>query len=81
MTVAIGNFNDGRKLLNYPKYTKNSDLDHLHVFKRAIKINGVTQEGTKITYFQWTLWDTNSAWEDNFVNSHPKFVVGLGKCT
>jgi hypothetical protein len=27
MMVAIRNFNGGRKLLNYPKYTKNSDLD------------------------------------------------------
>jgi hypothetical protein len=62
MMVAIGNFNGGKKLLNYPKYTENSDLDaHVCVFKQAIKFNGVTQEGTKITYFRCTLWDTTSA--------------------
>ncbi len=81
MIVTIGKFNGGRKLLNYPKYTKNLDLDAcVCVFKETIKINGVTQKGTKITYFQWTLWDTTSVWEKNFVNSHPKFVVGLGEC-
>jgi hypothetical protein len=82
MTITIGNFNGGKKLLNCPKYTKNSDPNaHVRVFKQTIKIKGVTQEGTKITYFQWTFWDIALVWEDNFVNSHPKFVVGLGECT
>ncbi len=30
------------------------------LFKQAIKVNGVTQERTKIAYFQWTLWDMAS---------------------
>jgi hypothetical protein len=69
--VAVGNSNGGKKLLNYPKYIKNSNLDtHVHVFKQAIKVNGVTQEGTKIMYFQWTLWDTPLTRGDNFVNNH-----------
>jgi hypothetical protein len=52
MMVTIGNSNGGRKLLNYPKYTNNSNPDAcVHVFKQVIQINGVTQEGTKITSF------------------------------
>jgi hypothetical protein len=48
MIVTIGNFNGGKKLLNYPKYTKNLDLDAcVCVFKETIKINGVTQKGYK----------------------------------
>jgi hypothetical protein len=42
------------------------------VFKQAIKVNGVTQEGIKIVYFQWTFQDMALAWGDNFVNSHSK---------
>jgi hypothetical protein len=42
MLITTGNFDGGRKLLNYPKYTKNSDPDtHVHVFKQVIKVNGV----------------------------------------
>jgi hypothetical protein len=42
MTIAIGNFDKGKKLLNYLEYTKNSDPNvHVHVFKQAIKVNGV----------------------------------------
>jgi hypothetical protein len=75
--VAVGNFNGGKKLLNYPKYTKISNPDtHVRVFKQAIKVNGVTQEGTKITYFQWTLWDTTLAWGDNFVDNHLDCTFG-----
>jgi hypothetical protein len=40
------------------------------VLKQTIKVNGVTQEGTKIAYFRWTLWDMTSAWGNNFVNNH-----------
>jgi hypothetical protein len=69
MTV-VNNYDGGRKLLNYPKYIKNSNRNaHVRVFKQVIKVNGVTQEGTKIVYFQWrcgtwlqlrvtTLWTT-----------------------
>jgi hypothetical protein len=65
----------GRKLLNYPKYTKNLDPNaHVHVFKQAIKVNGVTQECTKFVYFQWTLQDMTLTWEDNFVNNHPDYT-------
>jgi hypothetical protein len=39
------------------------------VFKQAIKVNGVTQEGTKLVYFQWMLRDTTLTWGDNFVNN------------
>jgi hypothetical protein len=49
MMVVAKEFDGGRKLPNYPKYTKNSYLDaHVHVFKQAIKVNGVTHEGTKL---------------------------------
>jgi hypothetical protein len=49
---AEKNLVEGTKLLNYPKCTKNSNLDaHVCVFKQAIKVNGITQEGTKIVYF------------------------------
>jgi hypothetical protein len=57
--------------MNYPKYTKNLDPDaHVRVFKQTIKINNVTKEGTKITYFQLMLQDTTLAWGDDFVNIH-----------
>jgi hypothetical protein len=52
MKVIARSSNGSKKLLNYLEYTKNLDLDvHLHVFKQAIKINSVTQEGTKVVYF------------------------------
>jgi hypothetical protein len=51
--MVVNNCDGGRKLLNYPKYIKNSNQNaHVRVFKQVIKINGVTQEGTKIAYFQ-----------------------------
>ncbi len=57
--------------MNYPKYIKHLDLDaHVHVFKQAIKVNDVTQEGTKIVYLQWMLPNIASISEDNFVNNH-----------
>jgi hypothetical protein len=47
MIIVVGNSNGGKKFLNYPKYTKNSDPNaHVHVFKRVIKVNGITQEST-----------------------------------
>jgi hypothetical protein len=56
ITIVIGNFDGGKKLLNYIEYTKNSDMDaHVHVFTQAIKVNGVTQGCIKIVYFQSTL--------------------------
>jgi hypothetical protein len=56
MMVVVVNFDGGKKLLNYLEYIKNSDLDtHVRVFKQVIKVNGVTQEGTKIAHFQWML--------------------------
>jgi hypothetical protein len=43
MTIEVGNFDGGRKVLNYLKYTKNSDPNaRIQVFKQAIKTNGVT---------------------------------------
>jgi hypothetical protein len=72
VTLVIGNFDGGKKLLNYIEYTKNSDMDaHVHVFKEAIKVNGVTQVCMKIVYFQLTLRDTTLTWGNNFVNNHP----------
>ncbi len=38
------------------------------MLKQVIKVNGVTHEGTKFVYFQWTLQDTTLTWGDNFVN-------------
>jgi hypothetical protein len=62
LIVVARNSDGGRKLLNYPKYINNSYIDtHVCVFKQVIKVNGVTQEGTKIAYFQWMLWDMASA--------------------
>jgi hypothetical protein len=63
--------------LNYPKYIKNSNPNaHVHVFKQAININNVTQEGTKIAYFQWTLWHMTLFGGDNFVNNHLDSTFG-----
>jgi len=43
MIITTGNYDGGKKLLNYPKYTKNSNVDvHVHVFKQVIKINNIT---------------------------------------
>jgi hypothetical protein len=58
-------------MLNYLKYTKKIGPNaHMHVFKQAIKVNDVTQMGTKIAYFQWMLQDMMSTWGDTIVNSH-----------
>jgi len=71
--IAARNLDGDNFFLNYPKYTKNLDSNtHVRVFKQVIRINGVTQEGTQIVYFQWMLWDTILTWEDNFGNSYPK---------
>jgi hypothetical protein len=52
VTIIIGNFDGGRKLLNYPKFIKNSNRNaHVHVFKQVINMNGVSHEGIKIVYF------------------------------
>lgn len=41
MTITTIFSDGGKKLLNYPKYTKNLDLNaHVHVFEQAIEVNG-----------------------------------------
>jgi hypothetical protein len=43
MTITTRFSDGGKKLLNYLEYIMNLDLDaHVHVFKQAIKVNGVT---------------------------------------
>jgi hypothetical protein len=43
MTITARFSDGGKKFLNYPEYTNNLNLDmHVHVFKQAIKFNGVT---------------------------------------
>jgi len=68
--VAVGNYDGGIIFFKLSIIHKKADpYAHVCVFKQAIKVNGVTQKGTKLVYFQWMLRDTTLTWGDNFVNS------------
>lgn len=70
-TITKGN----NYFLNYLSDTKNSYIaTYVQVFKQAIKINGNLNQFTKIVCFQWTLKDLTLTWEDNFMNSYPKYI-------